>query len=66
MLSIDKLTYRIGPRILFDQAEASIHPGHRVGLVGRKTATDALPPKPEQAMASVHDDVEYLKEQTSR
>ena len=37
-----------------------------VGLVGRKTTTDALPPKPEQTMASVHDDVEHLKEQTSR
>ncbi|MGZ9071308.1 MAG: ATP-binding cassette domain-containing protein, partial [Allosphingosinicella sp.] len=35
MLSIDKLTYRIGQRILFDQADASIAPGHRVGLVGR-------------------------------
>jgi hypothetical protein len=37
-----------------------------VGLLGRKTTTDALPPKPEQAMASVHDDLEHLKEQTSR
>ena len=37
-----------------------------VGLVGKKTTTDALPPKPEQAMASVHDDLEHLKEQTSR
>ena len=37
-----------------------------VGLIGRKTTTDALPPKPEQAMASVHDDLEHLKEQTSR
>jgi hypothetical protein len=37
-----------------------------VGLIGRKTTTDALPPTPEQAMASAHDDVEYLKEQTSR
>lgn len=37
-----------------------------VGLVGRKTTTDALPPKPEQTMASVHDDLEHLKEQTSR
>jgi Putative Actinobacterial Holin-X, holin superfamily III len=37
-----------------------------VGLIGRKTTTDALPPKPEQTMASVHDDVEHLKEQTSR
>ena len=37
-----------------------------VGLIGRKTATDALPPKPEQTMASVHEDLDYLKEQTSR
>ena len=37
-----------------------------VGLIGRKTTTDALPPKPEQTMASVHDDLEHLKEQTSR
>jgi ATP-binding cassette subfamily F protein 3 len=35
MLRIDKLTYRIGPRVLLDQAEASIGAGHRVGLVGR-------------------------------
>lgn len=37
-----------------------------VGLVGKKTTTEALPPKPEQTMASVHDDVEHVKEQTSR
>lgn len=37
-----------------------------VGLLGRKTTADALPPKPEQTMASVHDDLAYLKEQTSR
>ena len=37
-----------------------------VGLVGKKTTTDALPPKPEQTMASVHDDIEHMKEQTSR
>lgn len=35
MLRIDGLTYRIGQRTLFDNASASIHPGHRVGLVGR-------------------------------
>lgn len=35
MLRIDKLTYRIGPRVLFDEAEATINAGHRVGLVGR-------------------------------
>src|SRR5688572_31867866 len=37
-----------------------------VGLVGKKATTDALPPTPEQTMASVHDDLEHLKEQTSR
>ena len=35
MLSIEKLTYRIGPRVLLDQADAAINTGHRVGLVGR-------------------------------
>jgi uncharacterized membrane protein YqjE len=37
-----------------------------VGLVGKKKTTDALPPKPEQTMASVHDDLEHVKEQASR
>lgn len=37
-----------------------------VGLVGKKTTNEALPPKPEQTMASVHDDIDHLKEQTSR
>lgn len=37
-----------------------------VGLVGKKTTTEALPPAPEQTMASVHDDIEHVKEQTSR
>ncbi len=37
-----------------------------VGLVGKKTTSEALPPAPEQTMASVHDDIEHLKEQTSR
>ncbi len=35
MLRIEQLTYRIGGRILFDQASATIAPGHRIGLVGR-------------------------------
>ncbi|MFO0996685.1 MAG: ABC-F family ATP-binding cassette domain-containing protein [Alphaproteobacteria bacterium] len=35
MLRIDTLTYRIGPRVLLDQAEATINPGQRVGFVGR-------------------------------
>lgn len=37
-----------------------------VGVIGRKTTADALPPKPEQTMSSVHDDLEHLKERTSR
>jgi len=53
MLRIDNLTYRIGPRILLDQASAMINQGHRVGLVGRngtgkttllRLITDALEP----------------------
>ena len=35
MLRIENLTYRIGPRILLDQAKAVINPGHRVGFIGR-------------------------------
>ena len=35
MLRIENLTYRIGRRILLDQASAGINAGHRVGLVGR-------------------------------
>ena len=35
MLQIENLTYRIGPRVLFDGASAAVPAGHRVGLVGR-------------------------------
>ncbi len=35
MLRIDNLTYRIGGRLLLDQAGAAVGAGHRVGLVGR-------------------------------
>jgi ATP-binding cassette, subfamily F, member 3 len=35
MLRVDNLTYRIGPRVLLDSANAAINAGHRVGLVGR-------------------------------
>ncbi|MDA0241292.1 MAG: ABC-F family ATP-binding cassette domain-containing protein, partial [Proteobacteria bacterium] len=35
MLKIQNLTYRIGGRLLLDEATASINSGHRVGLVGR-------------------------------
>ena len=35
MLKINDLTYRIGERVLLDQVSAAIHPGAKVGLVGR-------------------------------
>ncbi len=35
MLRIEGLTYRIGPRTLFENAETAINEGHRVGFVGR-------------------------------
>jgi ATP-binding cassette subfamily F protein 3 len=35
MLKISNLTYRIGERVLLDQVSAAIHPGAKVGLVGR-------------------------------
>ena len=38
MLRIENLTYRIGRRVLIEQANAGINPGHRVGLVGRNGA----------------------------
>ncbi len=38
MLSINGLTYRIGGRVLFDEATAQIGPKRRIGLVGRNGA----------------------------
>ena len=38
MLRISDLTYRIGARVLFDRAQATINTGHRAGLVGRNGA----------------------------
>ncbi|MCK5167930.1 MAG: ATP-binding cassette domain-containing protein, partial [Rhodospirillaceae bacterium] len=35
MLRLDKITYRIGARVLLDGADGTINTGHRVGLVGR-------------------------------
>jgi ATP-binding cassette, subfamily F, member 3 len=35
MLRIDELTYRVGARVLLEQAGVAINPGHRAGLVGR-------------------------------
>ena len=38
MLTIDQLTYRIGGRVLFDEATAQIGPRRHIGLVGRNGA----------------------------
>ncbi len=38
MLDIAALTYRVGGRVLFDQATATIPEGHKVGLIGRNGA----------------------------
>ena len=38
MLRIDHLSFRIGERVLLDDADATIAPGQRVGLVGRNGA----------------------------
>jgi len=38
MIHINDLTYRIGGRLLFQQATAVIRAGHKVGLVGRNGA----------------------------
>jgi len=35
MLHINGLTFRMGERLLFDEASVAIPPGHKVGLVGR-------------------------------
>lgn len=35
MLRIENLTFRFGKRTLFDRADATVHAGRRVGLVGR-------------------------------
>ncbi len=35
MLTIDRLTYRLGPRVLFDEARAALPPNARTGFVGR-------------------------------
>ncbi len=38
MLHISDLTFRIGDRLLFDQATIAIPPGHKVGFVGKNGA----------------------------
>jgi ATP-binding cassette, subfamily F, member 3 len=35
VLNINDITYRLGPRLLFDQAGVAIPEGSRIGLVGR-------------------------------
>ena len=40
--------------------------GGILALVGRRKATEALPPTPEEAMTSVHDDLQHIKEQARR
>jgi hypothetical protein len=40
--------------------------GGLLALVGRRKAVEAFPPTPEEAMASVHDDLQHIKEQTRR
>ncbi|MEK9661021.1 MAG: ABC-F family ATP-binding cassette domain-containing protein [Alphaproteobacteria bacterium] len=35
MLKVANLTYRIGPRVLFERASVTVNEGHKVGLVGR-------------------------------
>jgi ATP-binding cassette subfamily F protein 3 len=35
MLKVTNLTYRVGPRDLFDRASVTVNEGHKVGLVGR-------------------------------
>ena len=37
-----------------------------VGLVAKGKTSEAMPPKPEKAIASVQDDVEHMKEQATR
>jgi ATP-binding cassette subfamily F protein 3 len=38
MLIVEKLTYRIGGRLILDQASAAVSDGRRVGLIGRNGA----------------------------
>ena len=42
MLHVNGLTYRIGPRVLFDNATIALPPDARVGFLGRNVPdTDA-------------------------
>ena len=40
--------------------------GGVLAAVGRREAVDALPPTPAETTASVHDDLEHIKERTRR
>ena len=40
--------------------------GGILALVGRRKAAEGLPPTPEQAMASMHDDLQHIKEKAGR
>jgi hypothetical protein len=40
--------------------------GGVLAAVGRKEAIDAMPPTPAETTASVHDDLEHIKERTRR
>jgi uncharacterized membrane protein YqjE len=40
--------------------------GGILALVGRRKAAQALPPTPDEAMTSVHDDLQHIKEQARR
>jgi uncharacterized membrane protein YqjE len=40
--------------------------GGILALLGRRKAAEALPPTPEEAMTSVHDDLQHIKEQARR
>jgi membrane protein len=40
--------------------------GGILAIVGRKETVEAMPPTPEQAVASVQDDLQHIKESTGR
>ena len=44
MLHVDGLTYRLGERLLIDNATVALPTGGRVGVVGRNGRPGAAPP----------------------
>src|SRR5438105_3147940 len=44
MLHVNNLTYRIGTRLLLEDATVALPEGHKIGLVGRKTGRTLLGP----------------------